>query len=184
MARSDGFVHITLAWPGMWDPLPPAPPALDMFPGDKWVYFKEFSAQKLILFSFYYQRPLPGWFQAAWALGSLLPSPHGSPVGSGGEGDRQVKPLLPTALPSSVMMWEQSWGVLSSWPLMRGSPLEEGMATHSSILPWRIPWTEEPGGLYSLWGRKESDTTERLSPGQRKGFTHLEEPTLLWGNLF
>ena len=28
-------------------------------------------------------------------------------------------------------------------------PLEEGMATHSSILPWRIPWTEEPGGLES-----------------------------------
>ena len=36
------------------------------------------------------------------------------------------------------------------------------MATHSSILAWRIPWTEEPGGLYSPWGRKESDTTERL----------------------
>ena len=29
-------------------------------------------------------------------------------------------------------------------------PLEEGMATHSSILPWRIPWTEEPGGLQSM----------------------------------
>ena len=29
-------------------------------------------------------------------------------------------------------------------------PLEEGTATHSSILAWRIPWTEEPGGLYSL----------------------------------
>ena len=28
--------------------------------------------------------------------------------------------------------------------------LEEGMATHSSILAWRIPWTEEPGGLQSL----------------------------------
>ena len=28
-------------------------------------------------------------------------------------------------------------------------PLEEGMATHSSILSWRIPWTEEPGGLQS-----------------------------------
>ena len=28
-----------------------------------------------------------------------------------------------------------------------GRPLEEGMATHSSILAWRIPWTEEPGGL-------------------------------------
>ena len=33
------------------------------------------------------------------------------------------------------------------------------MATHSSILAWRIPWTEEPGGLYSPWGRKESDTS-------------------------
>ena len=28
-------------------------------------------------------------------------------------------------------------------------PLEKGMATHSSILAWRIPWTEEPGGLQS-----------------------------------
>ena len=40
--------------------------------------------------------------------------------------------------------------------------LEKGMATHSSILAWRFPWTEEPGGL-SLCGRKESDTTERLT---------------------
>ena len=31
-----------------------------------------------------------------------------------------------------------------------GDPLEEGMATHSSILAWRIPWTEEPGGLQSM----------------------------------
>ena len=30
-----------------------------------------------------------------------------------------------------------------------GIPLEEGMATHSSILNWRIPWTEEPGGQYN-----------------------------------
>ena len=41
-------------------------------------------------------------------------------------------------------------------------PLEKGMATHSSILDWEIPWTEEPGGLQS-WGCKESDTTERIS---------------------
>ena len=33
-------------------------------------------------------------------------------------------------------------------------PLEEGMATHSSILAWRIPWTEEPGGLQSLGSRR------------------------------
>ena len=38
-------------------------------------------------------------------------------------------------------------------------PLEEGMATHSSVLAWRIPWTEEPGRL-QLWGGKGSDTTE------------------------
>ena len=32
-------------------------------------------------------------------------------------------------------------------------PLEEGMATHSSILAWEIPWTEEPGGLQSVGSR-------------------------------
>ena len=39
-------------------------------------------------------------------------------------------------------------------------PLEEGMATHSSILAWRIPWTEEPGGLRSTKGCKKSNPTE------------------------
>ena len=41
----------------------------------------------------------------------------------------------------------------------REDPLEEGMATHSSILAWRIPWTEVPAG-YGPQGGKESDTTE------------------------
>ena len=40
--------------------------------------------------------------------------------------------------------------------------LEKGMATRSSILAWRIPWTEEPGG-YSAWDCKESGPTERLT---------------------
>ena len=39
-------------------------------------------------------------------------------------------------------MWAQSLG----WE----DPLQEGLATHSSTLAWRIPWTEEPGGLQSL----------------------------------
>ena len=39
-------------------------------------------------------------------------------------------------------------------------PLEEGMATHSSILAWRIPRTEKPGGLQSMGS--QSDTTEQL----------------------
>ena len=38
-------------------------------------------------------------------------------------------------------------------------PLEEGMAIHSSDLAWRIPWTEEPGGL-QLTGCKELDMTK------------------------
>ena len=40
-------------------------------------------------------------------------------------------------------------------------PLENEMANHSSILAWKIPWTEEPGGLQSM-GYRELDTTERL----------------------
>ena len=48
------------------------------------------------------------------------------------------------------------------------------MATHSSILAWRkIPWTEEPGGLQSV-GRKESETTKRLTHTQFSGLS-------LWG---
>ena len=33
-------------------------------------------------------------------------------------------------------------------------PLEKGMTTHSSILSWRIPWTEEPGGLQSMGSKR------------------------------
>ena len=42
--------------------------------------------------------------------------------------------------------------------LSREDPLVKGMAAHSSILAWRIPWTEEPGGLQSM-GLQELDTT-------------------------
>ena len=41
-------------------------------------------------------------------------------------------------------------------------PLEKEIATHSSILAWRIPWTEEPGGLQTM-GSKELDMTEQLT---------------------
>ena len=52
---------------------------------------------------------------------------------------------------------QETWVQFLDWE----DPLEEGMATHSSTLAWRIPWTEEPGGQ-SLWAHKESHTTERL----------------------
>ena len=45
-------------------------------------------------------------------------------------------------LPAMQKAWVQSL----SWE----DPLEKGMATHFSILAWRIPWTEEPGGLQSM----------------------------------
>ena len=69
------------------------------------------------------------------------------------------------------------WGLLRGTSVVKNSPantgdmrnlgsvpgwgrsLEKGMATHSNVLAWRIPGTEEPDG-YSLWGRKESNTTE------------------------
>ena len=42
--------------------------------------------------------------------------------------------------------------------LVQEDPLEKEMATHSCILAWRIPWTEQPGGLQSM-GSQESNTT-------------------------
>ena len=41
---------------------------------------------------------------------------------------------------------QETWASALGWE----DPLEEGMATHSSILAWRIPWIEEPGGLQSM----------------------------------
>ena len=51
---------------------------------------------------------------------------------------------------------QEAWG----WPPGGEGPLEEGMATHSSILSQKISWTEEPGGLQTVHEVAESDTTE------------------------
>ena len=70
----------------------------------------------------------------------------------------------PECLPSLVAqrlklppLMKETWVRSRGWE----DPLEKEMATHSRILAWRIPWTEEPGGLQSM-GCKESDTTEQL----------------------
>ena len=44
------------------------------------------------------------------------------------------------------------------------------MASHSSILAWKISWIEQPGKLYSPWGCKESDTTEHTHTESKLGF--------------
>ena len=49
---------------------------------------------------------------------------------------------LVKTLPAKQDTWGQSLG----WE----DPMERGMATHSSVLAWRIPWTEEPGGLQTM----------------------------------
>ena len=49
-------------------------------------------------------------------------------------------------LPAVQEPWVRSLG--------QEDPLEKGMATHSSILAWRIPRTEEPGGLQSMWSQR------------------------------
>ena len=56
-------------------------------------------------------------------------------------------------LPAMRETWVRSLG----WE----DPLEKDMATHSSILAWRIPWTEEPGGLQSM-GCEELDTIREV----------------------
>ena len=51
---------------------------------------------------------------------------------------------------------QETWIPSLGWE----DPLEQGMATHSSILAWRMPWTERNLAGYSPRGRKESATTE------------------------
>jgi len=67
--------------------------------------------------------------------------------------------------------WFQSLG----WE----DPLEKEMATHSSILAWRIPWTEEPGSQ-SPWGHKESDMTKQHTHTHAhhySGLTYVQKKT-------
>ena len=88
----------------------------------------------------------------------------------------------------SVLVCIYSWG-LPRWlsgkeptclcrrrgfdPWIGKDPLEEGMATHSSTLTWKIPWTEEPGGLQSM-GRKKQDTTVWMTDWARCWALHTQ----------
>ena len=99
-------------------------------------------------------------------------------------------------LPVMQEMWVRS--------LDQEDPLEEEMATHSSILAWRVPWTEEPGGGYGPKSCKESRPITRCksqqipkgkvcsgtygevcyTPKQQLEFSHLQEQRYgehMWG---
>ena len=79
-----------------------------------------------------------------------------------------IAPLLPKVRNSLVAQMVENLPVMREtwiWSLSQECPLETGMATHSSILAWRVPWTEEPG--YSPRGPKELDATNAFtSPSQ------------------
>ena len=85
-------------------------------------------------------------------------------------------------------IWVQSLG----WE----DPLEEDMTTHSSVLAWRIPWTEQPGGLQSMgpgsWtrlkrGKENGDlklipARHLIKDKQPGGLEHLVEGASLWNS--
>ena len=71
-----------------------------------------------------------------------------------GIGASHSRASLVTQLVKNLPIMQETW----VQPLGREDPLEKEMAAHSSILAWRIPWTEEPGRLQSM-GSQESDTT-------------------------
>ena len=68
--------------------------------------------------------------------------------------DSRSNSLVAQTVKNLPAMWK-SWGGSQG----QEDPLEKGMATHSSILAQRIPWTEEPGGLQSMESQRV-DTTE------------------------
>ena len=76
-----------------------------------------------------------------WILGTLIWKMPGTVSLSGFPGGSAVKN------PPAV---QETW----LWFLGREDPLEKGMATHSSVLAWKIPWTGEPGGLQSTGSQR------------------------------
>ena len=77
----------------------------------------------------------------------------GSIPGSGGSSGEGIGyPLQDSWASPGVQLIKNLPALWKTWVPSLGwdDPLEEGMATHSSILAWRIPWTEEPGGLQSM----------------------------------
>ena len=67
------------------------------------------------------------------------------------QGQLWIKPGGSVVMNSPAMQQQREMQVCS---LGQEGPLEEEMATHSGILAWRIPWTEEPGGLQSMGSQR------------------------------
>ena len=86
------------------------------------------------------------------SFSDLLSPPYPVPP----PGQLCVNAQIPQASPvpqtvKNPLVMQETW----VWSLGQEDALEKRMATHSSILPWRIPWTEEPGGLQSMWLQRD-----------------------------
>jgi len=68
---------------------------------------------------------------------------------------------------SLSLSFKEKW-----WTNQREESLGEGIATHSSILAWTVPWTEEPGGLQSMGLQKSQTQLKRLSTHKAKWWTN------------
>ena len=101
------------------------------------------------------------WFVFGCVRNLRAGFPGGFPGGS------EVK-----SLPATQEAWVQSLG--------QEDPLEKAMTTRSSILAWRIPWTEEPGGLQSMVC-KEPDTPGQLSSSSSSSGSSYLESVLVRG---
>ena len=72
--------------------------------------------------------------------------------------------MVPLGFPGDSDDNEFACGAVDlGWPWGPEGPLEKAIATHSSILAWRIPWTEEPSGRQTVHGVAELDMTEQLT---------------------
>ena len=124
-----------------WRPLPPS--LLSVLPVNQQVQ-PEVAGMQVQQLSARRREGLPGWRKPACRAGGLglIPGSGRSPGGGKGYLVTQMIKNPPAVREARVpsLGWED--------------PLQEGMATYSGILAWRIPWTEEPGGL------QRADTTE------------------------
>ena len=88
--------------------------------------------------------------------------------------------IFPLCGASQVVQWVKNPAAMQGTQvrfLGQEDPLEKEMATHSSILAWRILWTEEPGGLRSMGSQESSSPTPQFKSSNSLSLSFLYSPT-------
>jgi len=88
---------------------------------------------------------------AQWPLGAVAALSGGTEMAHGLGESATCRASLEAQMAMNLPIMRET----QAQSLGQEDPLEEGMATYSSVLAWRIPWTEEPGG-YSPWGHSQT----------------------------